>query len=74
MAFDPTPASGGGEPREPWCASCKAPITRDERSVRVHFDNDPHGFHGLSGEYHEACGKPFASMARVINLNWLGRF
>jgi hypothetical protein len=64
---------GGEEPHGPWCASCKAPITDGQRSVRVHFDNDPHGFHGFTGEYHEPCSRPFASMARVMNMNWFGR-
>ena len=64
----------GEEPRGPWCTSCKAPITSDQRRVRVSFDNDPHGFQGLTGDYHEACSRPFASMARVGNMNWFGRF
>lgn len=58
----------GDEPHGPSCASCKAPITASQRSVRVHFDTDPHGFRGLTGQYHEACSKPYASMARAINL------
>jgi hypothetical protein len=67
-------AFGGEEPRGPWCASCKAPITKGQRSVRIRFDNDPHGFRGLTGEYHEPCSKPFQSLAHVVNLNWFGRF
>lgn len=59
---------GGDEPQGPCCASCKAPIAKGQRSVRVHFATDPYGFRGLTGEYHEACSKPFASMARAINL------
>ena len=74
MAFDPMPASGSGGPHEPWCASCNAPITREQRGVHVHFDNDPNGYRGLTGLYHEACSKAFQSMARVINLNLFGRF
>lgn len=34
--------------------------------MRVRFDNDEHGFSGL---YHEPCGKPFASLARVLNIS-----
>lgn len=64
----------GEEPHGPWCASCKAPITEGQRSVRVHFDNDPHGFRGLTGQYHEACSKPFVSLAHVVNLKSFGRF
>jgi len=67
-------APGGEEPRGPWCASCKAPIAKSQRSVRVHFDSDPHGFRGLTGEYHETCSKPFASLAHVINVTKFSRF
>jgi len=66
MPLDGSP--GGEEPRGPWCASCKSAITDSQRKVHVHFDTDPHGFRGLTGDYHEACGKPFASMARAINM------
>jgi hypothetical protein len=62
----------GEEPRGPWCACCKEPITGGQRSVRVHFANDPHGFRGLTGEYHEACSKPFVSLAHVVNLKPFG--
>ena len=62
MAFDATP---GGDPRGPWCKACRRPIGETERSMNVRFDND---VHDLSGLYHEACGRPFASMARVLNL------
>lgn len=64
----------GEEPRGPYCASCKAPIAEGQRKVRIEFSDDPYGFRGLTGEYHEACGKPFQSLARVVNLNWFGRF
>lgn len=70
MALDMMP--GGGEPRGSWCTSCKSPIRKGQRSVRIHFDNDPHGHRGLTGEYHEACSKPFQSLAHVINLNPFG--
>jgi hypothetical protein len=72
MPFDGTPS--GREPHGPWCASCKAPIVKDQRSVHVHFDSDPQGFRGLTGEYHEACSKPFASLARAINAMSFRRF
>jgi hypothetical protein len=73
MAFDPMPSAGSG-PHGPFCTSCREPIAAEQRSVRIHFDTDPHGHRGLSGLYHEHCSKPFASLARVINLNWFGRF
>jgi hypothetical protein len=66
--------SGGSGPNEPFCTSCRAPIADGQRSIRIDFDNDPHGHRGLSGLYHEQCGRPFASMARVMNMNWFGRF
>lgn len=48
---------------------------RGESSVRIHFDHDPHGYQGLSGEYHETCSKPFASIAHALkSLNFFGRF
>jgi hypothetical protein len=64
----------GEEPRGPWCASCKAPISEGQRSVRIRFANDPHGFHGLTGEYHEACSKPFASIANALDMLSFRRF
>ena len=73
MAYNLMP-SGGGGPEEPWCASCRAPITPRQRSVRIQFNNDPHGHKGLSGLYHEQCSKPFESLARVVNMNWFGKF
>jgi hypothetical protein len=60
--------AGGGGPNEPWCTSCKAPITETQRSMRVDFINDPQGHKGLSGVYHEACGQPFASLARAMKM------
>ena len=42
--------------------------------MQVRFNNDPHGFNGTTGVYHAQCGRLFASLARVINLNpWAGR-
>ena len=34
MAFNPM-YSGGSGPNDPWCTSCKTPITAQQRSVRV---------------------------------------
>lgn len=66
--------AGGSGPHGPFCTSCKAPIAENERSVRINFDNDPQGHRGLSGLYHERCGRPFQSLAHVVNMNWFGRF
>jgi hypothetical protein len=60
--------AGGGGPHEPWCTSCKSPITAEQQSVRIDFANDPHGHEGLSGLYHAECGKVFQSLARAINM------
>jgi len=57
----------------PLCQACKQPILKSERMVRVDFQNDPSGSKGLSGNYHLICSKPYASLARVINLNAWGR-
>jgi hypothetical protein len=63
---------GGGD--EAWCCACRQPIRQGERLVRVAFNNDPTGDRGFTGPYHQACSKPFASLARVINLTpWAGR-
>jgi hypothetical protein len=57
-----------------WCRACKQPIGKDQRATRVEFQSDPDGLKGLTGDYHQACSKPFASLAHVINLNpWGGR-
>jgi hypothetical protein len=56
---------GGGQPG-PFCPSCKRPLA-DERTMHIVFETDPHGFKGLSGHYHAACGRPFASMANALN-------
>jgi hypothetical protein len=68
------PTSGGGGSDGPFCTSCRAPITNGQRSIRINFNSDPKGYRGLSGLYHEQCSRPFASLARVLNLNWFGRF
>ena len=73
MAYDPMPGGGSG-PHGPLCMSCGVLITEEQRSVYVHFNQDPNGYQGLSGLYHEQCSRPFASMARILNMNWFGRF
>ncbi len=67
MAFDAMP---GGDPRGPWCKACKQPIGEGQPSTRIHFNTEP----DMSGLYHRSCGKPFAALARVANLDpWAGR-
>lgn len=60
--------SGGSGPHGPFCTSCNAPIVEGERSIQIAFAHDPHGHRGLTGLYHERCSKPFASLARAINM------
>lgn len=63
----------GGAFGTPWCRACKQPILKIQRATRVDFQTDPGGERGLSGDYHVACSKPFASLARVVNMNpWSG--
>ena len=58
---------GGGE--GPFCKACKQPILKDQPVTRVEFNGSSHD---MSGDYHRACGKPFASMAQALNM--LSRF
>jgi hypothetical protein len=75
MAFDPTPiGSGGGDPYEALCSGCRQPIREGQRSVKVAFASDPHGHDGLTGLYHEPCGRLFKSLAHVVNLNPWSKF
>jgi hypothetical protein len=71
LDFDPRWGDGSNDP---WCQHCKQPITSEQKSVRVDFANDPHGFGGLSGLYHAACSKPFASLAHAMNMLSSRRF
>jgi hypothetical protein len=66
---DETSAGGGGGWRPRTCRACKQPILKDHRATRIEFRTDPSGAEGLTGDYHVACSKPFASLARVVNMN-----
>jgi hypothetical protein len=64
----------GGRYGRRWCLACKQPILQEQRARRVEFQTDPSGANGLTGDYHLECSKPYASLARVVNLNpWSGR-
>ena len=56
--------SGGG-PEGPLCKACKQPIQKGQPVTRVEFSGNQHG---MSGDYHRDCGKPFASIANALNL------
>ena len=70
--MDYNPKWGGGS-NDPTCANCHRPITADQRSKRIDFANDPHGYRGLSGLYHVECSKPFDSLANAINMLSFGQ-
>ncbi|MDC9822315.1 hypothetical protein PRN20_01110 [Devosia sp. ZB163] len=60
----------GGNGR--WCRACKQPIEQGQAATRLTFDQDPHGFDGLTGDYHTTCSRPYASIARALDA--LSRF
>jgi hypothetical protein len=70
---DYNPKWGGGS-NDPTCTSCNLPITPDQRSKRIEFANDPHGYRGLSGLYHVECSKPFDALASTINVMSSARY
>lgn len=58
---------GGGYEGRP-CKGCQLLIMPGEAAIRVTFDHDRND---MSGDYHAACGKPIAALARAMNM--LGR-
>jgi hypothetical protein len=68
MLLDGTNFEGGGYGGH-WCKACRQPILFQQPSTRIEFQNDPDGTKGLTGMYHRECGRPFASLARVVNLD-----
>jgi hypothetical protein len=68
MAYEASAFGRGWDGR--WCKACQAPIRTGEPVTHVHFDSEP----DLSGPYHEPCGRPYQSMARIMNGTiWGGR-
>ena len=65
MYLDETMRSGG-ESNPPRCRGCKQPIGKGEHTTHVHFDEDPDGAKGLTGDYHAHCGRTFGSIARAL--------
>ena len=59
----------GGGPQGPLCKACKQPLLKGQPVTRVAFDGKAQD---MSGDYHQACGKPFASMAQALGM--LNRF
>jgi hypothetical protein len=68
------PFAFGGGHSGPSCQACRRPILEGEASTRVEFRGDPDGAQGYTGEYHTACSRPFASIARFLNLDPFGGF
>ena len=56
--------SGGGA-EGPVCKACKQPILKGQPVTRVSFDDNAHG---MSGDYHRACSKPYDSLARALGM------
>jgi hypothetical protein len=63
---------GGGGEGGPWCRACRQEIRSGESVVRLAFSHDPTGARDLTGPYHAACSKPFASLAHAMTA--LSRF
>ena len=57
--------NGGGGFEGPPCKACHQPILQGQPSTRVEFLND---VHDMTGDYHTACSKPFASLAQAISM------
>jgi hypothetical protein len=70
VPFDAMPA-GGPEGRS--CKACRQPIWPGQPTTHIEFQNDPTGTLGLTGAYHQPCGKRYLSLARVVNMKPPGR-
>ena len=65
----------GGGPSGPWCKRCVLPIGEDEATKHIQFAHDPEGkLRELNGLYHARCAEPYASLARILNINLWTRF
>jgi hypothetical protein len=73
MAYFGTIGGDRMPPHGPSCKACRQPILENEPSVRVEFQNFHEQTRGLSGLYHRQCGRPYLSLARVVNMKpWAG--
>jgi hypothetical protein len=64
VLLDEKAPGGGGH--DQWCRACRQLIVAGQPVTHLAFQNDPQG---LKGQYHLACSKPFASLARIVNLD-----
>jgi hypothetical protein len=72
MFFDTGPLGPGwGESPQPTCKSCQQPILAHHRTENVQFPASADSA-AMSGAYHVECARPFASIARALDM--LGRF
>lgn len=62
---------GWGETPQPLCKSCRQPILEHHQTQDVQFPAHAESS-DMSGRYHAACAKPFASIAHALDM--LGRF
>jgi hypothetical protein len=44
-------------------------IGPEEPVARLYFQTDPDGAQGLTGIYHQPCGRRFQSLARAVNMS-----
>jgi hypothetical protein len=73
MAFDAVP---GSDPRGPWCPKCGQPVTPDQPSTEMHFQEDPDGSRGLTGKWHGECARPYwdkiTPLLKRLGGGWAG--
>ncbi|HEX8055886.1 MAG TPA: hypothetical protein VF481_04455 [Novosphingobium sp.] len=65
MSYHFTPS--GDEPWGICCKNCRLPIFPDQESQEVRFPDDSESA-TMSGTYHVECARPFAGLARALNL------
>lgn len=67
MSYHSMPKGPWDEPWGACCKSCQMPIFPDQEIEHVHF---PEGAEvdDMSGTYHAECAKPYASIARAMNM------
>jgi hypothetical protein len=68
MAFDAEP---GQEPQHAYCPGCQRAILPGAPATNMHFDKDPYGKLGLSGEkWHAECASPLWNKSVEIRRRW----
>jgi hypothetical protein len=68
MAYDAEP---GRQPQDAYCPGCQRAILNGSPTTKMHFDKDPYGLLGLSGElWHAECARPFWDNSAETLRNW----